>query len=274
MPPMHQAPSFVWDASLPSSPLAYPASQTALLILDLHNLILASKSNADEIVSKCAGVRTWATDQGIAVIHCLINFSLPTPEHYKMSGRTNGATKRVATDSSLALEHEKISAERKGDKAFQRMGGHVSALGSSPGFEEYLEEKGIKSLVLCGLSTSGCVLNTAKAAADAGYVVTVLEDACSDGDPAVHDFIMAKVLPGQCNVTSLNKLEAAWKVCYPNWRADWCTKPQNQLTVDRANNGSRYCRDEAWRSPGQAGDPVACYVYSRQHTVERSEARF
>jgi nicotinamidase-related amidase len=52
------------------------------------------------------------------------------------------------------------------DVTFKRRPGYVSAL-KSPGLEDFLREKGIQSLFLAGLSTSGCVLRTALAAGDA-----------------------------------------------------------------------------------------------------------
>jgi nicotinamidase-related amidase len=62
------------------------------------------------------------------------------------------------------------------------------------------------SLVLAGISTSGVVLSTLRQAADLDYRLTVLADACGDGDPEVHRVLTEKVFPRQAVVTTT----AAW----------------------------------------------------------------
>jgi nicotinamidase-related amidase len=65
------------------------------------------------------------------------------------------------------------------EKVFIRTPGVISAL-LSPGLKDALQVKQVRSLIVCGLSTSGCVLSTVRAATDEGFVVTVVEDACAD----------------------------------------------------------------------------------------------
>jgi len=57
-------------------------------------------------------------------------------------------------------------------------------------------------LVLAGISTSGVVLSTVRAAADLDFGLTVLADACFDGDPEVHRVLVEKVFPRQASVTT------------------------------------------------------------------------
>jgi nicotinamidase-related amidase len=44
---------------------------------------------------------------------------------------------------------------------------------------DYLREKGIRKLILCGMQTHMCLEATARAAADFGFEVTVIHDACA-----------------------------------------------------------------------------------------------
>ncbi|KAH8646840.1 Isochorismatase-like protein [Xylariales sp. PMI_506] len=92
---------------------------------------------------------------------------------------------------------------------FYRPPSHVSALGSY-GLEAFLAQHGVESLVLAGFSTSMCVLNTAKAAADKGFVVTLAHDACGDKDPEVHEVVVKKVLVGQVHVASVAEFTGSW----------------------------------------------------------------
>ena len=53
----------------------------------------------------------------------------------------------------------------------------------------------MRALVVCGVSTSGCVLSTVRDATERGWVVSVVADACADAAPGVHDVLVQNVLP-------------------------------------------------------------------------------
>ncbi len=59
----------------------------------------------------------------------------------------------------------------------------------SSGLEFYLHQLGLRTLVIAGVATYACVDNTARAAADRGYNVIVVEDACAGtpGGEEAHD---------------------------------------------------------------------------------------
>jgi nicotinamidase-related amidase len=54
--------------------------------------------------------------------------------------------------------------------------------------------------VLTGIATSGVVLSTLRQAADLDYEITVLRDACADGDAEVHRVLLDKVFPRQATI--------------------------------------------------------------------------
>lgn len=70
--------------------------------------------------------------------------------------------------------------------------------------EVVLRGAGITHLALAGISTSGVVLSTVRAAADMDFVITVLHDACVDADEDVHRTLMEKVFPRQATVTTVD----------------------------------------------------------------------
>jgi nicotinamidase-related amidase len=76
--------------------------------------------------------------------------------------------------------------------------------------EQILSSREIKSLVLCGVSTSGCVLSTARAAGDEEFIVTIIEDACMDPVPGLHDTLIQKVLPSQAHITTVSEFQEQW----------------------------------------------------------------
>jgi nicotinamidase-related amidase len=55
----------------------------------------------------------------------------------------------------------------------------------------YLRNFGVENLVVTGTSTNHCVDNTARDAADRGFNVILVDDACADGSPTSHCTTMA-----------------------------------------------------------------------------------
>ena len=83
---------------------------------------------------------------------------------------------------------------------------------STTNLDEVLKKQGIETLVLMGISTSGCVLSTVRWAADIDYQLIVLSDCCADRDDEVQQVLMEKVLPRQASVvTSQEFLQALGK---------------------------------------------------------------
>ena len=184
-----------------STPGYYGPSQTALLLLDWHSMFVERLGGAQAAAALKVAVdlRTWAKSQGIQVIHCLVGIdtpSFPTCKGVERLGELVAGMKAGGGDK----EPPEL-LEGGGDITFTRTPGHVSAL-KSPGLDDFLRKKNISSLILTGLSTSGCVTRTSFAACDAEYVVTVISDACADPGEGVHDMMVGKVLNSRGYVTT------------------------------------------------------------------------
>ena len=78
----------------------------------------------------------------------------------------------------------------------------VSAFTGSD-LEVMLRARGIETLVLAGIATSGVVLSTPREAADRDYALVVLSDACLDADPEVHRVLVEKIFPRQAEVMTV-----------------------------------------------------------------------
>src|SRR6185295_5047088 len=61
--------------------------------------------------------------------------------------------------------------------------------------ELVLRANDIDTLVLFGIATSGVVLATTLAAADADYRLFVVKDCCADLDETIHACLMEKIFP-------------------------------------------------------------------------------
>ena len=66
---------------------------------------------------------------------------------------------------------------------------NASGAFNSSAIDFYVQGLGLRTLVICGVSTFACVDNTARDAADRGYNVILVEDACagSAGSEAAHE---------------------------------------------------------------------------------------
>lgn len=191
-----------------TTPGYYGPNQTALLLLDFHSLFIdkAGPGGAGALATACK-LRTWAKSKGIVVIHALVDVNqLPYP--------TCKDAARLASiiDSMKSSGADKVPVELLqggGDITFTRQPGFTSAL-KSPGLKEFLQEKGIKSLVLAGLSTSGCVCRTSLMACDEEFVVTVISDACADPAEGVHDLMVSKILNNRGYATTAAEFQAGY----------------------------------------------------------------
>jgi nicotinamidase-related amidase len=139
----------------------------------------------------------------------MIDLKAVTAPERKMATRANGIKAKMSTaDSDSKGEPTEIAATAD-EYVFWRPPSHVSALGSY-GLRELLEQHGVKSLLLAGFSTSGCVINTAKQAADSGFITTVISDTCGDKSEEAHRVIMERLLIGQCHVVEEEVFINTW----------------------------------------------------------------
>jgi len=190
-----------FNAADKSTPGHYGPSQTALLLLDFHSMFVQRAGGAGALAALhvAADMRTWAQSQGIQVIHCLIDINATPYPTCKDADRFLGIAAAMRSSGGDEEPAELLQGnggsgdDDDDDVTFARRPGYVSAL-KSPGLDDLLQSKGIKSLILAGLSTSGCVMRTAVTASDAEYVVSVISDGCADPADGVHDMMVGKLL--------------------------------------------------------------------------------
>ena len=203
----------IFDLRDPCSPLSIPNSKTALLLLDYQNISLAALGDAaTNAVSTARSMQKWATEQGILVIHCLVDAkSGESPKSsMKLAARFKVMQEKLQSTPALGDECEALAKIAPNEMTDSRRPGYVSAL-QGPKLREILDAAGTKSLILGGISTSGCLLSTCRAATDAEYTVTVIDDACVDPIPGLHDMLMQHVISSTAHVAKAAKLMEVWK---------------------------------------------------------------
>ena len=77
---------------------------------------------------------------------------------------------------------------------------------STTDLAEQLGERGVDTLILAGISTSGVVLSTVRDAHDRDYRLFVLADVTADPEPGVHEFLTERIFPRQAYVIELTDL--------------------------------------------------------------------
>jgi nicotinamidase-related amidase len=144
---------------------------------------------------------TAARAADIAVVYVRVGFR---PGHPEISARNRtfsaiAGSGRLAEGSPDAEIHPAVTP-RPGEAVVTKR--RVSAFTGSD-LEVLLRGLGAGTLVLTGIATSGVVLSTLRQAADLDYRLIVLEDACLDADPEVHQVLTQKVFPRQADVTTV-----------------------------------------------------------------------
>ena len=159
--------------------LSVDRSKTAVLIMDYQNrqLDYFPAGFQDELLAKANEVLTWARREGIPVIYVEVRRGERTPET------------EIHPAIAPQLGEPVLTKRRVGPFSTTNLG-------------DVLRERGIETLVLMGISTSGCVLSTVRWAADIDYRLIVLSDCCADRDEEVQRVLMEKVLPRQASVVT------------------------------------------------------------------------
>jgi len=126
------------------------------------------------------------------------------PDSSRMGASLRGSGQAFHADSPTTAIDERV-APAVGDVVVRKT--RVGAF-STTDLHDQLQDVGVDTLVLAGISTSGVVLSTVIEAHDLDYRVFVLADGCADTDAEVHAFLLEKILPRRADVITLAELAA------------------------------------------------------------------
>jgi nicotinamidase-related amidase len=181
---------------------------TALLAMDFQNFIV--DSYGDEMAALLARARTLlaaARQAGALVIYVAVRFrpGYPeiSPDNAMFSGIKNAG---LLLEGESGADIHAAVAPHDGDLMVTKR--RVSAFAGSD-LELLLRAKGIKTLVLTGIATSGVVLSTVREAADKDYRLVVVQDCCADHDEDVHRVLLEKLFPRQATIMDAAAVLAA-----------------------------------------------------------------
>jgi nicotinamidase-related amidase len=177
-------------------------ANTALLVMDVQRDIVAMADDGSGYLPRLRRAIDAARAASIPVIYVVIGLRPGQPE---VSARNKVLTAAVRaglfTEGAPGTEIHPDVAPRPGDVVVTKRRG--SAFSGSD-LDLVLRARGIDSLVLTGIATSGVVLYTLCQANDSDFGLTVLADACLDTDPEVHRVLIEKLFPQWADVVTVN----------------------------------------------------------------------
>jgi nicotinamidase-related amidase len=180
---------------------------TALLIMDYQLGIVARVSDADALVARAGEAIRIARARGAHVGYVRVAFHDAdygaVPAHSQFAPYLKVAGKDFHSDAPSTAVHGDI-APQPGDIVVRKT--RVGAF-STTDLDRQLKERGIVTLLLAGISTSGVVLSTVRDAADRDYRVFVVADATADPNPDVHEFLIRNVFPAQAKMVDVADLD-------------------------------------------------------------------
>jgi nicotinamidase-related amidase len=191
------------DAPPPVDPRA-----TALLVMDYQAGILSRVSDSAALLERAARAIAAIRRAGGQVGYVRVAFEAADLEAMPATSVMAGA---VAARGPAALHSDAPAtaidpqiAPEPGDIVVRKT--RVGAF-STTDLDRQLRDRGITTLILAGLSTSGVLLSTVRDGADRDYRILVLEDVSADPDPEVHAFLTTRIFPRQARVITLADLD-------------------------------------------------------------------
>jgi nicotinamidase-related amidase len=184
---------------------------TALLVMDYQVGIVARISDTEQLLDRVTTAVDDVREHGGQIVWVRVAFeqsdfdAIPDTSVFAAmtSGERRSALYADAPDSRI---HARLEP-RPGDIAVRKT--RVGAF-STTDLDQQLRARGITSLLLAGLSTSGVVLTTVREAMDRDYRIIVLRDACADRDADIHGFLVDTLFPVHTHVIAVDDLDALW----------------------------------------------------------------
>lgn len=192
---------------MPEATAKIDARSTALLVMDYQSGIVGMIKNSDALIERARAAIEIVRRHGGQIGYVRVAF---TPDEFEaIPDRNKGfaaakASGRPFFDDSPSTAIDVRIAPREGDVVVRKS--RVGAL-STTDLNEQLRRRGIDTLILAGISTSGVVLSTVRDAADRDYRLFVLADACADPNAAVHETLLKDVFPRQADVITTSDLD-------------------------------------------------------------------
>jgi nicotinamidase-related amidase len=186
---------------------AIDPKRAALLVMDYQQAIVAMIDDSDALVARAAQAIDLVRSRGGHVGYVRVAFTdadlQNIPPTSRMGARIAAGPQAFHDDSPTTQIDDRV-APHDGDIIVRKT--RVGAF-STTDLAQQLADRGVDTLILAGISTSGVVLSTVRDASDRDYALYVLSDATADREASVHSCLMDEVFPRQADVITVAELE-------------------------------------------------------------------
>ncbi|GGS14003.1 cysteine hydrolase [Streptomyces aureoverticillatus] len=168
-------------------------TNSALLVMDVQRDVIALADDGSGYLPRLGKAIDGARAAGIPVIYVVMGLRPGLPEVSPRNKAVTGVVRDgLFTEGAPGTAIHPDIAPHEGDVVVTKRRG--SAFSGSD-LDLVLRGRGVDSLVLAGIATSGVVLHTVCQANDLDFGLTVLADGCLDLEPDVHRFVTERLFP-------------------------------------------------------------------------------
>ena len=173
--------------------------RTAVLPLDFQNDIVAATPNVEPILKNVGNVLGTAREQNVPVVYVTVSFT---------EGYTDAPAKTHPL-YQMVKEHRMVLAAESGGQIHTSVKPKHDELVLNKTcvdpfvttrLAQHLQILDVNTIVIMGLWTNFVVEATARTAADMGYRVIVVGDACASNSDENHEFSMSNLMPSFATV--------------------------------------------------------------------------
>jgi nicotinamidase-related amidase len=185
-------------------PTPVDPARTALLVMDYQNGVLKRVENSAALLAGARETIALIRERGATIGYVRVGFAdgeAPTGTMGQRIGREAAQTMFHA-DSPATQIHDEV-APQDDDIVVRKT--RVGPFGTTD-LHDQLQSRGIDTLILTGISTSGVVLSAVRDGHDRDYRLIVVSDLCADPEADVHAFLVERVFPRQAEVITSDEL--------------------------------------------------------------------
>lgn len=189
---------------------ALDPSTTALLVMDYQQGILASlpgPPDPEALLSRMADTIAYMRKRGATIAHVRVGFTEADWAAIPPANKTFSfiSRQRLMHYADPATDfHDKLAPEANDITVRKTRYGALS----TTDLDRQLRDRGITTLIITGLTTSGVVLSTVTDAADRDYQLYILSDAVTDPDPQAHEVLMTSIFPRLAHIIDTAELHS------------------------------------------------------------------
>jgi nicotinamidase-related amidase len=180
----------------------YPAivpAKTALLVMHYQTDITALfPAVAPSLLANTRALCDAARQKGIGVHFAKIHFSPGYPEVSPLNKNGQGIKQLgLFVDDEISPELGRLDNE-------PLIIAHRASVFFGTGLQEQLSRRGIDTLIMVGIASTGVMLSSVAHASDADFRLFTVKDCCHDPDQVVHDHLFATAFESRTTVLTLD----------------------------------------------------------------------